>query len=55
MRIIVLDAPLGHKFSDDKHYLVYGAGDSLFVFDDDCESCFLDDMDWEEVTTEYAA
>jgi len=48
MIIIVLDAPLGHKFSDDTRYQVYGVGDSRFVFDDDCESCFLNDMDWEE-------
>lgn len=52
MRIIVLDAPLGHKFSTETHYQVYGAGDSRFVFDDDCESCFLDDMEWEEVVSE---
>lgn len=55
MRIIVLDAPLGHKFSEGKHYWVYGAADCYFVFDDDCESCFLGDLDWEEVTAEYAA
>lgn len=54
MRIIVLDAPLGHKFDPDMHYLVYipKEPNKAFVVDDDCEPCFLSDMEWEEVTSE---
>lgn len=52
MRIKVLDAPAGHKFDPDTHYLVHGTHGYAFVFDDDCESCFLNDMEWEEVTSE---
>lgn len=52
MRIIVLDEPLGHEFSAETHYQVYGAGDRRFVFDDDCEACFLDDLEWEGVVSE---
>lgn len=50
MNIRVKDAPLGHKFTDDKPYHVYGLSlgpQQAFVFDDDCESCFLSDLDWE--------
>ena len=47
MKIKITDAPLGHKFTDDKPYEVYGNLSDPFVFDDDCESCFLADMEWE--------
>lgn len=55
MRIKVLDAPLGHKFDPDVHYLVYCPTelDKAFVVDEDCEACFLNDLDWEGVTYDY--
>lgn len=54
MRIKVLDAPLGHKFDPDTHYRVFRQTEpgKAFVVDDDCEACFLNDMEWEEVTSE---
>lgn len=50
MKIRITDAPLGHSFTSDKPYHVYGflLGErQAYVFDDDCESCFLMDMEWE--------
>lgn len=52
MRVYVIDAPLGHKFDPEVAYLVYGFSNSAFVIDEDCEACFLNDMEWEEVTSE---
>lgn len=50
MKIRITDAPLGHSFTDDKPYHVYGFSlgpQQAYVFDDDCESCFLTDLEWE--------
>lgn len=55
MKIKVIDAPLGHKFAEGNLYQVYGfyAGyNQAFVFDDDCEACFLTDLEYEEFENE---
>lgn len=52
MKIKITDAPLGHKFDPDKSYLVHGTHGYAFVFDDDCESCFLTDLEWEILENE---
>lgn len=54
MKIKVTDYPIGHKFSPDVPYHVYGStlGPQAFVFDDDCESCFLSELEYEVFTNE---
>ncbi len=57
MKIKVTDYPIGHKFSPDVPYHVYGFGlrrdfSMAYVFDDDCESCFLSELEYEEFTNE---
>lgn len=55
MKIKVTDYPIGHKFSPELIYDVYGADRSLnraFIFDDDGESCFLSELEYEEFTNE---
>lgn len=52
MKIKIKDAPEGFKFDLEATYKVYNPISMGFVFDDDCEACYLRDMDWEEVTDE---
>lgn len=52
MLIKVADAPRGHTFLEGKVYSVYGRRGSEFVLDEDCEACFINDMEWEEVKSE---
>lgn len=50
MNIRVKGAPEGYKFTEDMPYHVYGFSlgpQVAYVFDDDCESCFLTDLEWE--------